>query len=190
MVRASRAMNGQQAGGLVVALLLVLCVGLAGCASGRAVGCDPCVEPVADCGPCPPKTPPPCERPPEAKAGEAWCQVWVPPVMGVEMTTVCVKPASQKQVWIPPKYGTRPKLVCCAEAEMREKVVPAVWGVKQREVMVCPPQEEWKQICCPPADLGPCEEQRECYTKIVKPAVYQCEELSLIHISEPTRPTT
>ena len=79
MVRASRAMNGRQAGSMAVALLLVLCVGLSGCASGRAVGCDPCAEPVADCGPCPPKTPPPCERPPEAKAGEAWCQVWVPP---------------------------------------------------------------------------------------------------------------
>ena len=177
MARASRARNGRLAGGIVFALLLVLQgVGLAGCASGAAMGCSPCAEPVA-CTPCGPKTaPPPCERPPQAKAGEAWCQVWVPPVTGVEMTTICVKPACTQQVWIPPKYGMRPKLVCCAEPEMREKIVPAVWGVKQREVMVCPPKEEWKRICCPPTDLGPCEQQAECYTKVVSPAVYECEE--------------
>ena len=177
MVRASREVVGRRAGAIVIALLLVSYgVGLAGCASGGVTGCSPCAEPVA-AQPCGPKTaPPPCERPPQAKAGEAWCQVWVPPVQGVEMTTVCVRPASSKQVWIPPKYGMRPKLVCCAEAEMREKIVPAVWGVKQREVMVCPPQEEWKRICCPPADLGPCEQQCECYTKVVKPGVYECED--------------
>lgn len=176
MVRASREVVGRQAGGIVIALLVVVCVSLAGCASGSAISCSPCAEPVA-AQPCGPKTaPPPGERPPHAKAGEAWCQVWVPPVQGVEMTTVCVKPASTKQVWIPPKYGMRPKIVSCTEPEMREKIVPAVWGVKQRKVMVCPPKEEWKRICCPPTELDPCEKQGECYTKVVTPPVYERED--------------
>ncbi len=184
MVRGSREKNDRLRVGIVVGLLLALSVGLAGCASGRAVDgglragdvmCPPtCSEPVT-CRPCGAKTPPPCERPPQANPGEAWCQVWVPPVYCDEEKAVCVQPASTRQVLISAKYGMRPKVVCSAEAELREKIVPAVWNVKQREVMVCPPQDQWKRIYCPQVELGPCEKQCDCYTKVVRPGVYACE---------------
>jgi len=99
----------------------------------------------------------------------------VPPTYATQVETICVKPACTKQVFVPAKYGTRPKLVCCEEPQLREKVMPAVWGVKCQERMVCPPQEQWKKIDCPPGDLGPCEIQCECWTKEVKPPVYECE---------------
>lgn len=175
MVRASRRTIGRRAVSAVGVLgFLVLVVGLVGCASPCGP-CDPCDPAPSVCAPCPSPCAPPCDIPPEAKAGEAWCRVWVPASYATQADTVCVKPACRQKVWIPPKYGTRPKLVCCEEPQLRERVVPAVWAVTSREREVCPPQEQWQRVCCPQGDLEWGEVQCECWTKCVRPPVC-CEE--------------
>jgi hypothetical protein len=100
----------------------------------------------------------------------------VPPGYATQVDTVCVAPARQERSWIPPRYGTRPKIVCHSDPQLTEKITPAVWGVTSRERVVCPEQEEWKRICCPPQEKqNPCEVQMDCWAKCKKPAV-TCQE--------------
>ncbi len=169
---------------LVLALAVVL-VGLGGCRGARSSACG--CEPVACC-------PPPCEpcaavepcspcgpRPPEAKAGEAWCCVWIPPVEEERCEQVCVCPEKKRCVWVPPTFGTRPRLECVAPAQIAERVKPGVYAERQTDVLVCPEKERVERICCPPGDLAPGEQQCGCVTKRVTPAVYgkQCERTCL-----------
>jgi len=169
----------------LAALLGTLVLGVAllstACAGNRAAGCG--CEPVAECCPCAPAEPAsPCgPRPPEAKAGEAWCCVWIPPVEGEECVQCLVCPAKERCVWVPPAFGTRPKLVCKSPAQLTQHVQPAVWAQHKRDVLVCPERECVKPICCPPGNLASCERQCGCVTKTVTPAVYGevCERVCL-----------
>ncbi len=150
--------------------LVVLALVATGCATGHAMAPAPMAAPATAA------LPPPTDRPPEAKPGEAWCRVWVPGEMGVIQETVCVKPPCKHTVTIPAKYGRRPKLVCVAEAQLGERDTPARWATKKRPVMVCPPREELRRVDCPPADLAPGEVQCECWTKVQHPAVWGEED--------------
>jgi hypothetical protein len=175
-------------GALVVLALLVGGLLVGGCATRRACGPDPC-EPVAcaptTCEPC--TTAPDCgEKPPEAKAGEAWCKVWIPGETQVISETVCVSPAQKRCIEIPAKYGTRPKVVCVSEAKLAEKVTPAVWGARKRDVMVAPGRDCWQRVECPPGDLGPCEKQCECWAKTEVPPRY-CEVEERVCVSPERR---
>jgi hypothetical protein len=152
----------------------VLMLGLAGCASRAGTACDPCdpcAEPVA-CDPCDPC---PDERPPEAKPGEAWCRIWIPPVTETVTETVCIAPACKKKVVVPAEYGVRPKLVCVAPAQLREVVRPGVWTTRKKDVMVCPERDVYRRVCCPPGKLDPCERQGECWVKSKCPPVFRTE---------------
>lgn len=160
---------------VAAALLSSACAGgarRAGCGCEPAA-CAPCAT-AEPCGPCGP-------RPPEAKAGEAWCCVWVPPVDGEETTQCLVCPAKERCVWVPPSYATRPKLVCRSPAALTEKLRPAVWAQHERDVLVRPEQERVCGVCCPPGDLAPGERQCGCVTKCVTPPVWgkQCERVCL-----------
>jgi hypothetical protein len=154
---------------------------VSGCAGSRACGtecapaqtCAPCpvAETVGQCGP----------RPPEAKCGEAWCCVYVPPIYADQTENCQVCPAKERCVWVPPTYGTRPKLVCRRPAELTEQVRPAVWGQQQRDVLVCPERETVASVCCPPTNLAPGERQCECWMKCCHPAVWgqECERICI-----------
>lgn len=155
-------------------LLLVAVLVLAGCA-GTPQGAGPCPTPCDPCGPSGQAGTPPSDMPEGVNAGEAWCRVWVPEEYATVVEKVCVNPASTKTVQIPAKYGTRPKLVCCEEARMCEQTRPAQWKTEKVRRMVCPPRSEVRRICCPPTELGPCEVQTDCWTKVEHPPVY-CEE--------------
>jgi|GEM_PF-3957072 len=140
--------------------------GGAGCGAAPAASCEcPCPAPAADCSPCGP-------RPVQAKSGEAWCCVWVPPVQGVAQESVCVKPESSRCVYVPPTYGSRIKLVCEAPSRMEERKRPGIYAVQHRDVLVKPARECVRPICCPPGDLAPGEQQCGCLIKEEKPAVW------------------
>jgi hypothetical protein len=157
---------------------------LAGCA-GRAGACGPAAPCAEDCAAVAPPCSPCGALPPEAKPGEAWCCVWVPPVTKEVAVTCCVKPACTKKVPVPAVYGTRPVLVCVAPARITEKQMPAVWTTRKRDVLVCPERECVEPVCCPPTGLGPCEEQCVCYRKKVLPPVW-CEQEEAVCL-EPSR---
>ena len=167
----------------VLGLALVGAAGLlaTACAGSRGAGCGS--EPVADCGPCATAEPTgQCgPRPAHAKCGEAWCCVWVPPIDGHECYQCLVCPAKERCVWVPPTYGTRPKLVCKSPAALTEHTQPAVWAQHERDVLLCPPRETVRPICCPSGDLGPSEKQCGCVTKCCHPGVWgkECERVCL-----------
>jgi hypothetical protein len=91
--------------------------------------------------------------------------------------TICVRPAQRKKVRIPAEYGTRPKLVCVKPAKLQEVVQPGVWKTKKTDVVVCPEREYYKRVDCASNNLGPCEQQCECWVKAKAPPVFRtaCE---------------
>lgn len=117
----------------------------------------------------------PTDRPPEAKAGEAWCRVWIPPVKKVLVETVCVSGPRTEKVKIPADYGYRPKLCCVSGPKLKEVVKPGVWTTKKRDVVVRPKREVWKRVQC---ENDPCG---ECYTKTECPPVFkeECQSVCL-----------
>jgi hypothetical protein len=167
--------------GLPLVAFLFAALVSSGCAGSRRCGtpcapeptCAPCAvaEPVGQCGP----------RPPEAKCGEAWCCVYVPPIYADECTQCLVCPAKERCVWVPPTYGTRPKLVCRKPAELTEKIQPGVWGQVQRDVILCPERESVTCVNCPPGNLAPGERQCGCLMKCCTPPVWgqECERVCI-----------
>lgn len=159
-------------------IALALCLALGACRSAApgaapATGAQPAVAAA------------PADRPPEARPGEAWCRVWIPPVTKEVAETVCVRPACVKKVPVPPTYGTRTKLVCLAPAQIREVQTPAVWTTRVRDVLACPEREVVERVACEPGALAAGEVQCDCFVKRVIPPVYeQVEEAVCV---EPSR---
>jgi len=170
---------------VLTSLCLVALLVLTACSGSRRAAGDACCppEPVR-CSDTP--TPPPSERPPEAKPGEAWCQVWVPPVKKIVLETYCVCAQRCEKVLIPAQYACRPKLVCISPPSVREVEQPGVWSTETRDVLLCGERETWKRICCEKADLARGEVQGDCWTKTVTPAVWT-EECVSVCVSESRR---
>jgi len=117
----------------------------------------------------------PNDRPPEAKAGEAWCRVWIPPVKKVLVEKVCVCGPRTEKVVIPAEYGYRPRLCCLSGPKLKEVETPGVWTTKHRDVLVRPEHAVWKRIQCANNPCG------ECYTKQDCPPVFkkECQSVCL-----------
>ena len=166
-------------------LCLVAVLALTACSGARSAGGSCCAPEPVCCSDTPP--PPPNDRPPEAKPGEAWCRVWVPPVKKTVVETYCICPQRCEKVKVPAEYGCRPKLVCVSPPKVREVVQPGVWSTKKRDVLVRPEREVWDRVCCEQnPDLGPCEVQRECYVKRTCPPVWK-EECVPVCVAEPKK---
>lgn len=180
-----RSTTSTRSGFLGALMALVVGLGLTACRGTARGGCCPPAEPCAQvaCAPCAPA--PECSpcgpRPAEAKPGEAWCCVWVPPIEADQCETVCICPESTRCVWVPPSYGTRPRLECIAPAQLDEKLTPGVYAQRQRDVLVRPGCEVVQPICCPPGDLAPGERQCGCVVKREVPPVWgqECERVCL-----------
>lgn len=157
----------------VVCFALVL---LAACAGPRAGGscCEPACNVCADaCSDEP--GPQPCDRPPEAKAGEAWCRVWIPPVSKQVTERVCVCPETCRTIRLPAEYGTRPTLVCVSPAKMKEIIRPAVYTTKKEDVCVRGPRDAYRRVECENVPEG-ATRQAECWVKEKCPPVFETRE--------------
>ncbi|MDA1193551.1 MAG: hypothetical protein O2894_00025 [Planctomycetota bacterium] len=155
-----------------ICLVLVL-VSVVACAGPRA-GCEATCQPACACSDEP--GPQPCDRPPEAKPGEAWCPVWIPPVYETQTTRVCVCPESCRTIRIAAEYGTLPELVCVAPAKMTEVITPAVYETKKEDVCVRGPREVFRRVECESGVAGDCERQGECWVKQDCPPVFETRE--------------
>ena len=175
-----------QARTLFIGLGLMALLALGACSRSRGAGAGACCppEPVC-CSDTPP--PPPSDRPPNAKDGEAWCQVWIPPVKKTVVETYCICPQRSEKVRVPAEYACRPKLVCVSSPKVREVVQPGVWSAEKRDVLVCDERETWRKVCCEEnSNLAPCEVQRDCYVKTVCPPVWR-EECRSVCVAEPKK---
>ena len=154
----------------VVCLALVA---LTACAGPRAGGS--CCEPVCNTCCSEEPGPQPCDRPPEAKPGEAWCRVWVPPVTKEVTERVCVCPEKCRTIRLPAQYGTRPKLVCVSPAKVTEHVKPAVWTTETEEVCIRGPRTVYRKVDCDTKVEGAVR-QCECWVKEECPPVLGTRE--------------
>lgn len=76
--------------------------------------------------------------PPNAKAGECYARVYVPPTYKTTEEKVLKKEASEKVEIIPAKYEWAEERVLVKEASQRLEVVPATYGWKEETVLVKP----------------------------------------------------
>lgn len=148
---------------IALCLCLALCVACSGVRTGGACApaCGPvetACAPVSDAGPddqCGP-------RPAEAKAGEAWCCIWVPPMHETREKRVLVRPASQRKIQVPAEYGTRPKLVCVSPAKLKEVEKPGVWAHTKDDVLVRDGRTVYRKVKCDNDPSGECYKLEKC----------------------------
>lgn len=171
--------------GGVLFLLVALCSVVAGCDSCCG-DWDPCCSPCAQPAPCAaPCAPAPCAPacapqpgncgpfPAEARPGEAWCCVFIPPQYATEMERICTCPESCRKEWVPPVYECRSKQVCSCPEQRRQIPIPAEYQTVNECIEVCPPRTEWRRVDCTPEQLAAGEQQGECWALVTIPAQYE-----------------
>jgi hypothetical protein len=156
-----------------VAVVLALCAVTTACESDwNGCGCAPKPSPCAPCQPCAPVAQASCGGcgpfPAEAKPGEAWCCVWVPPTYSTVKRQVCTCPEQCNKIWVPPTYKTVSKRVCVREACTVKIPIPAEYKTVEECVETCPARTEWQRIEC-----RPCDQQAECWALVTIPAQYE-----------------
>lgn len=154
-----------------------------------APACAPCAAaPVQNCGNC-------GAFPANAKPGEAWCCVYIPPVYNTVSKQVCTCPESCNKEWVPPTYKTVTEQVMvecervnripvpavyetvtetvCVKPECQEQIpVPAEYQTVEECFEVCPARTEWQRVDC--ATQGCATGQGgECFALVTIPATYE-----------------
>lgn len=186
--------------GAPLLLVVAACMFAAGCDSmfvgdWDPCGPAPCAKPCAPCAPC---APAPCAQsgncgpfPPEAKPGEAWCCVFVPPVYDTVKEKVCTCPESCRKEWVPPVTEQRKKQVCVKEACSHEVCEPAQYDTQTECVEVCPARTEWQRVCCSPEQLAAGEQQGDCWALVTIPAQYEqrCKQVCVKEATSHTETT-
>lgn len=100
--------------------------------------------------------------PPNAKPGECFARVQVPPVFSASTETVQRADGYNKLKVIPAVYGTEKKTVLVKEAVDVISVIPAVYGWSSEKVLISPPITEIQRV---PAAYG-----TESTKVLIKPA--------------------
>ncbi len=132
--------------------------------------CDPC-DPCDDCDPCSSRRPD--GIPEEAKAGEAWCRIFIPAKFEEYEEQVICEPAGCKKTWVPPQYETRTRQVCCQPAQQKCTTIPAVYENQEEQVCCCPARTEWRKVDCTPKMLEEGQKQGDCWMLVEIPAKYK-----------------
>lgn len=84
--------------------------------------------------------------PPNAKAGECYARVYIPPAYKTTEEKVLRKEASERVEIIPAKYEWAEERVLVKEASQRLEVVPAKYGWKEETVVVKPESTRMEQV--------------------------------------------
>jgi hypothetical protein len=160
----------------LAALVVAACTVAAGCNTfGSDCGCAaPCATP-APCAPCAaPQAAGNCGAfPAEARPGEAWCCVWVPPVYDTVKKQVCTCQEQCNKIWVPPTYKTVTKKVCTREACVNKIPIPAEYATVEECVEVCPARTEWQRVDCATQGCKPGERVGECWALVTIPPQYE-----------------
>jgi hypothetical protein len=118
----------------------------AGCCSSAK---GSCVKTVAVKEPCAPKDP--CVKAtgdlvdlPDAKPGECYAKVFVPPTFKTTTERVVVREASEQIEIVPAKYDWVEERVVVKEASTILKEIPAEYAVKEQTIQVAPAHVDWE----------------------------------------------
>lgn len=119
----------------------------AGCAC-QAKGCVTKVK-----APCEPVARGPCERiagevaaelPPNARPGECYAKVWIPPEFKTVSERVCVREASERLEVIPAKYEWVEEKVMVKEASKTLDVEPAEYATREHTIQTDSGHTDWE----------------------------------------------
>lgn len=84
--------------------------------------------------------------PPNAKAGECYARLYMPPVYKTEHEQVLKRAASESVSIIPAKFETVEETVLVREAAKRLEIIPATYGWVEEEIMIKPASKRLKQV--------------------------------------------
>ena len=82
--------------------------------------------------------------PPNAKTGECYARIWVPPTYRDLSKEVLVSEESEKVDIIPAEYGYVDETVLVKEASSRLETVPAVYGTETETILVKEATRDWR----------------------------------------------
>ena len=112
-------------------------------------------------------------RPADARPGEVYCYVQVPPETRAIDERYCVAPASCTQEWVPPVKRTVTRNVCVRPASCRNVPIPAQYENRCRQVLVRPASMKWVKVACDPKQIAAGEKVGACWTLQEQPAEYR-----------------
>ncbi len=112
-------------------------------------------------------------RPADARPGEVYCYVQVPPESRVVDERYCVSPASCTKQWVPAVKRAVTRNVCVRPASCRNVPVPAEYENRTRQVLVRPASMKWVKVACNPTKIGAGERVGACWTLQEQPAEYR-----------------
>jgi hypothetical protein len=128
----------------------------------------------------------PSDLPPEARPGEAWCRVCLPPVYETVTERVMTTCPSTQSVWTPPGMETKLREVCVRPPCTQEIEVPGVYRTETYCCETSPARTEHRPRPCT------CEEQLagmcECFDVVTIPPCTQVRTRQIC-ITPPTRKT-
>lgn len=136
----------------IVCALLFCCALLAqtGCACGKPE-CVQAKAPEPAPAPCAPRSA--CEKPagelvadlpPNAKPGECWAKVYVPPTFKTVSERILVREASETVEVVPAKYEWVEERIMVKDASTQLEVVPAEFATRERTIEVNPGHTDWE----------------------------------------------
>jgi len=152
----------QITGAAVGCIALLASAGCANCAKGSVASTkSPCgptkTTTVAYQGPCEkPSGEMTAELPRNAKAGDCFAKVFIPPEFKTVTERVLVKEASERLEIVPAKYEWVEERVCVRDAEKRLVEEPAEFAEKEVTVQVNSGHTDWEinKDCLPPANAA------------------------------------
>jgi hypothetical protein len=121
--------------------------------SGVAMASSPCGPSTAKAGPCDrPAGEMTAELPSNAKPGECYAKVWVPPEFKTTTERVLVREASERLEIVPAKYEWIEERVCVKDESRRLIEEPAEFETQQRTVQTASAHTDWEvnKDCVPP----------------------------------------
>jgi hypothetical protein len=130
-----------------VTCVLVLCAGtvaLTGCACGSAQGACITAKPQCEqqCGPKSGELA--AALPPNAKPGECYAKVYVPPEYKTVTERVMVRDAYEQLEVVPAQYEWVEEKVCVKDASRELQVAPAEFATREQTFEVQPAATEWE----------------------------------------------
>jgi len=90
----------------------------------------------------------PGDLPPDAKPGETWCKVEVPPTYCTVFDKVTTQCAQSQCVWVPPVFENHTREVCVCPPCAQEIDVPGVYRSQPYCHVVCPARKETQYDAC------------------------------------------
>ncbi|NLG44241.1 MAG: hypothetical protein GX547_13415 [Phycisphaerae bacterium] len=112
-----------------------------------------------------------CALPPNAKPGECYAKVYIPPQYETYTERVCVREASEQLEVVPAQYEWVEERICVKDACEELRVTPAQFACREEKVLVQPSYTEWQVNKQPQCVAFPGQPAQDVFCLVQHPCV-------------------